>query len=84
MMNSQMINQNKLIKEGGVGMNINLYSIEKLMQQTTLDIEKDAKTTWYWRATRKDQKNVFILFLSKLSFMKQQQVQVKPTACCSC
>jgi hypothetical protein len=76
-----LINQNKLINEGGDGMNINFYSTEMLMQQTSLDIEKDAKTAWYWIDPKKEQKNVMILMLRKWSFMKQQG-QVKPAACC--
>jgi hypothetical protein len=63
-------------------MSINLYSTEMLMLQTSLDIEKDARTAWYWKTVKKDQKNVLISFLHKWTFMKQP-VQVKPTACCS-
>jgi hypothetical protein len=62
-------------------MHINWYSAEKLMQQTSLDIEKSARTAWYWTTAKKDQKNVFKAFLRKWTFMKQQ-VQVKPVACC--
>jgi hypothetical protein len=47
-----IINQNNLIKEGGDGMSINLYSTEMLMLQTSLDIEKDARTAWYWKTTK--------------------------------
>jgi hypothetical protein len=49
-----------LIKEGGDGMNINLYSAEMLMQQTSLEMEKDARTAWYWTTANKDPNNVFI------------------------